>query len=134
MKKYITLMLIITASILFFSSCSKSSDAKPDNGGLTGKSSYKITYKLILPAKFTGTATYMQAEGAAATVDNLTGTWTSQELTFKKGTAAVLSASASASDGTSGEMTIQILESGKVVKEAKSTGTVLAATADVSLD
>ncbi|MET3114853.1 hypothetical protein AAKU52_002593 [Pedobacter sp. CG_S7] len=133
MKKYITLILIFTASIILVSSCSKSDEAEPDHGGLKGKSSYKISYKLILPAKFVGQVVFTTPEGAASSKDDITGTWTSQEYTFLPETAAAITASASASDSSTGEMTIQILESGKVVKEVKSSGGTVSGTADIAL-
>lgn len=127
-------MLLIYASILFLISCGKKDNVTPDDNTVTGKSSYKITYKIILPSKFTGQATFTSVANSASSAVNLTGTWTSQEYTFKPGTAVAITASASASDNSTGEMTIQILEDSKVIKEVKASGQILSATTSISLE
>jgi uncharacterized alpha/beta hydrolase family protein len=122
MKRIFSTAVLLAASTLFVASCKKDSKST--------SSSHKVQYKAFASSNASiYTIVYINAQGDATSKTGLNmQTWESEEINVDAKVPAVnIGANALVNTGTDGQLTVQILVDGKVVKENIGTGNVLTA-------
>lgn len=123
MKKFPLVALLAVVVTLSFVRCSKD-----DDGGPAG--SHRVVFKAVASENAQiSTVVYTNESGDPTTVTGVdASTWTSEELTFPAATPLIaIGVNGSTTDDKSGELTVQIIVDGEVVKENTSTGPILSA-------
>lgn len=128
MKKIPLIACLAVVFTLSFMGCSKDDDGPAD--------SHRIVFKAIASENaLISSVVFTGESGDPTTVTGVdAATWTSDELIFPVSTPIVIiAANGSTTDGEDGELTVQIIVDGEVLKENTSTGPILSAQSSLEL-